>query len=124
MRKGNDFGAIAEEAAANYLLKEGYTIRERNWRPRGTHLEVDIICERGDTIVFVEVKARSENAEDPADAVDEKKQRRLTLAGDRYLQTLPFDFFYRFDIITVTGDANSYVLDHIEDAFLPPLTTF
>lgn len=125
MKRGDadDFGKRAEEIAAEYLLTHGYTVRERNWRPQRTHLEVDIICEQGDTIVFVEVKARAADAEDPADAVDLAKQKKLSRAGDIYLRMLPFDFFYRFDIITVSGTADNYTLDHIEDAFLPPLTT-
>lgn len=118
-----DWGQAAEQLASEYLISQGYTIRERNWRPKGTHLEVDIITQADDVIVFVEVKARTRDDVDPAEAVDRKKVMRLVRAADIYLRSLPYDFEYRFDIITVSGSFTSYELDHIQDAFLPPLTT-
>lgn len=122
--KDNKFGEFAEQLAAEHLLTQGYTIMERNWRPKNSHLEVDIIAQREDTIVFAEVKARGLDSDDPADAVDEKKQRRLARAAETYLASQPYDFFYRFDIITITGDENEYTLEHYPDAFLGPLVTF
>lgn len=118
-----DWGQAAEQLAAEYLISKGYTVRERNWRPKGTHLEVDIITQADDVIVFVEVKARTCDDVDPAEAVDRKKVMRLVRAADIYLRSLPYDFEYRFDIITVSGTLAGYELDHIQDAFLPPLTT-
>ena len=120
----NPFGAFAEQLAAEHLLTEGYIIVARNWRPKNSHLEVDIIARQDDTIIFAEVKARGLDSDDPADAVDEKKQRRLARAAERYLACQPYDFFYRFDIITVTGDENEYTLEHFPDAFLGPLVTY
>ena len=42
-RKGADadenWGQVAEQLASEYLMAKGYTIRERNWRPKGSHLE-------------------------------------------------------------------------------------
>ncbi len=119
----DDWGAQAEAIAADYLTGEGYVVRERNWRPKNSHLEVDIITQRDDVMIFVEVKARASADVDPADAVDEKKIRRLCRAADIYLSMQSHDFDYRFDIITVTGGPEGYELDHIPDAFLPTLTT-
>ena len=42
----DDWGAQAEAIAADYLTGEGYVVRERNWRPKNSHLEVDIITQR------------------------------------------------------------------------------
>lgn len=120
--KARELGLFAEQMAAEYLLTHGYTVRERNWRPPHSKLEVDIIAQLDDTIVFVEVKARSEDGIDPADAVDSKKIRHLARAADIYLNGLSHTFFYRFDIITFSGSADSFELDHIADAFLPPLS--
>lgn len=119
-----EWGKEAEQIAADYLVSRGYVVRERNWRPAHSHLEVDIITQYQDSIVFVEVKARGPKSEDPLDAVDEKKIRRLVRAANAYLNTLHYDFQYRFDIITIDGTPESYKLDHIEDAFLPPLSHF
>lgn len=116
-------GAEAEQRAMEHLLTEGYTIRERNWRPRNSHLEVDIIAQTGRTLVFAEVKARGDADFDPADAVDGRKMRRLARAAAIYLAQQPEDDLeYRFDVITVRGCGAEAVLDHIPDAFLPPLS--
>ncbi len=114
------WGREAERLASEYLIAQGYVVRERNWRPLGAHVEVDIVVERQGVMAFVEVKARSGRDGDPVDAVDKKKQRNVCRAADAYLRMLKHDFEYRFDIIALTGNLESYTLEHIEDAFLPP----
>jgi len=118
------WGMAAENIAAEFLLRKGYTIRERNWRPKGSHLEIDIIAQLGKEMVFVEVKARNSDGIDPVEAVDTAKIKKIVRAANIYLAALPHEFFYRFDIITVKGDEAEYELDHIPDAFLPPLSTY
>lgn len=123
--KGEDkdgWGVQAEDIAAGYLMKNGYVVRERNWRV-GNTLEIDIIAEKGLEMVFVEVKARNGEWEDPADAIDDKKIRKICNGADIYLRNLPHTYDYRFDIITLTGNTSDYQLEHYEDAFMPPLTT-
>jgi putative endonuclease len=51
------YGAKGEDLAVSFLRKKGYKILERNYRIRGG--EIDIIALDGDTLAFVEVKARS-----------------------------------------------------------------
>ncbi len=116
-----EFGKFAEQKAVDYLVSKGYAIRERNWRCG--KLEIDIIAQNGTTIVFVEVKGRSGEWDDPEDAVTVKKMRRISNAADSYLRNLEFDFFYRFDIIAIKGSQDEYELEHYEDAFIPPLTS-
>lgn len=116
------WGEEAEGIAADYLIKEGYVIRERNWRI-GNRFEIDIIAEKDGSIIFVEVKARRGNVMAAYEAVDDKKIRKMVTAGNAYLRNLPHLFKYRLDIITVTGDADEYKLEHMADAFLPPLST-
>lgn len=116
------FGKEAEQLSVEYLMRKGYVIRERNWRPEGSHLEVDIITQKGDTIIFVEVKSRLLENGDPMESITPKKIRNLVRAAERYLQNQQFDFFYRFDEMMVThGDGADIEIEHIEDAFLPPL---
>ena len=43
MADSNDWGKEAENIAADYLVANGYPLRERNWSPRGGHVETDII---------------------------------------------------------------------------------
>ena len=117
--KEKEWGRFAEQMAAEHMLLEGYIIRERNWRPKHSHLEVDIICQKGDTIIFVEVKARHDPDYDPAEAVDSSKINRLIRAAEIYLEIAERYFEYRFDIISISGNEESFSLEHIPDAFLP-----
>ena len=86
-RENHEWGQETEQIASEYLLKEGYTIRERNWR-MGKY-EIDLILEKDNTIIFVEVKARRGDNIAPVDAVDLRKQQRTVRAGEAYLRMLP-----------------------------------
>ena len=68
MARHNIFGKQGEDVAADYLIKNGYIIRERNWRL--DKLEVDIVAEKDRCIVMVEVKTRSYDVESALLAVD------------------------------------------------------
>ena len=116
-RENLEWGQEAEQIASEYLLKEGYTIRERHWR-MGKY-EIDLILEKDNTIIFVEVKARRGDNIAPVDAVDLRKQQRTVRAGDAYLRMLPMMYSYRFDIVAITGTSESYTLEHLEEAFMP-----
>jgi putative endonuclease len=52
-------GGRAEQVAAEFLVREGYEVLERNYRR--PHCEIDIVARRGDTLYFVEVKYRATN---------------------------------------------------------------
>ncbi len=123
MAEHNDWGRQAEKIVMEYFLKNGYIIREQNWRPRSGHVEVDIITQKDNFIIFVEVKARQDSNYDPVDAVTDKKIRKLVRAASSYLSAQEHEFEYRFDIVAVSGTPENFVLEHIEDAFLPPLNS-
>jgi putative endonuclease len=66
-------GKSGEEAAVRYLRGKGYKVLDTNWRHGG--LEIDIICLHKDTVVFVEVKTRSQGGlGQPADGLDKKNK--------------------------------------------------
>ena len=56
----NELGAFGEKKAANYLRLHGYRIVDTNCRYRQG--EIDIIAQKRDYIVFVEVKLRKNNS--------------------------------------------------------------
>lgn len=124
-----EWGQAMERIATEYLLEQGYVIRETNWSPPAGHVEIDIIAQRGEVIVFAEVKARSDVDAWPEEAVTPRKIKNIVKGASAYMSMLGHgapdmpepDYTYRFDIITLTGDPASYRLDHIEDAFFPPL---
>lgn len=115
------WGKQAENIVCEYLIAKDYTIRERNWRPSTSRSEIDIIAQKEDTLIFVEVKARSDWEIDPTEAMTAEKIKNVVRGANAYLRLQDFDFYYRFDVAAVNGSVNDYVLDYLEDAFLPPL---
>ena len=112
----NELGDFAEELAAQEYIKKGYAVLERKWRLGKT--EIDLIAQKDNEIVIVEVKARSGRNEDPLSAVTSDKRKRMIRAADNYLRRLEGDYFYRFDIATFSGDLQNYSLSILEDAFV------
>jgi putative endonuclease len=121
MAQHNKLGKAGEAAAVEYLKARGYQIRHINWQ-RG-HLELDIIAQTSDELVFVEVKTRSGQWELPEDAVNATKIRHIVSAADYYIKQFEMDLPARFDIIALTGNEPNFDIEHIEDAFYPPLNT-
>ena len=116
-----EWGKQAENIVSEYLISRGYTVRERNWRPKSSKSEIDLIAQKDDTLIFVEVKARSNMDIDPAEAMTAEKIKNVVRGANSYLQAQDFDFYYRFDVAAVSGNIDNYRLDYLEDAFLPPL---
>lgn len=108
-------GARCEALAAEHLMRRGYRVRERNFRCRLG--EVDLICEDGATLVFVEVKSRrSPRFGSGFEAVDRRKQAKLTAIAQLYMSRHP-DRPCRFDIVSVIVGMGPERLEHLIDAF-------
>lgn len=125
MAKHNELGKWGEQIAADLLVTKGYAIVERNWRLG--HLEVDIIAMKDDRIVFVEVKTRSTNIVDPIIAIDRRRILRMVRAANAYVKWHRTRRGVQFDVILIIGTPESSVapqIEHIPDAFLPPLRTY
>lgn len=123
MARHNELGKWGEQYAADYLQGLGYDIIERDWRIG--HRDIDIIARTSDgtTVVFVEVKTRTNDVvTKPDDAVDIKKIRSIGLAANNYIKTKGIVDEVRFDIITIVGSNNDNAqLKHIIEAFNPCL---
>ncbi len=80
-----NLGAWGEDVAMHFLKRKGYRVLQQGFSvPQG---EIDIVALDRDTIVFVEVKTwRGIPYGGPSDAVDEKKQSRITKAALCYLK--------------------------------------
>jgi putative endonuclease len=109
-------GDRGEEIAARFLKKSGLKILKRNYTsPSG---EIDIIARDGDTVVFVEVKTRSDDQfGSPAEAVGERKQHKIRTAAMHYLQKLKKQPPARFDIVSIYVKGGQEEVEHIVDAF-------
>ncbi len=119
MARHNDLGHWGEDIAADYLVAGGYAIVGRNLRFGRD--EIDIVATRGSGIMFVEVKTRSTPFDDPLDAVNPEKRRRMARFADSFLRSGNYPQRPQFDIITIVGTPADHVLTHYPDAFVPAL---
>ena len=111
-------GRKAEELASARLQRQGLRLAARNYRsPFG---EIDLVMQERDTLVFVEVRYRS-NATfgAPAETVDGRKQARLRATAEHYLQNTPRASKKpcRFDIVAITGDGEDGNFRWLRDVF-------
>ena len=120
MAEHNLLGKEGEDEAVRYLQQNGYAILHRNWHYR--QLELDIVAEKDGTLIVAEVKTRR-NADYgmPEDAVTDRKIRRLVSATDHYLKKFQIDLPVRFDVICIVGIKPPFQIEHIKEAFLPPV---
>ncbi len=116
MANHNDFGRFGEQFAVDYLVRNGYVIRHKNYRY--LKAEIDIIAEKAGTMVIVEVKARTNHLlENLEDLISQKKIKLLVMAADHYMLSNDIDLDVRFDIITVFKREGKFNLEHMENAF-------
>lgn len=112
-----DLGRAGEDYAARFLENRGFALRQRNWRWK--QWELDIICEKGDELIFVEVKTRTgRSIQSGIEAVTPAKRKKLVKAATRYLSA--FDLWARpcrFDLVIVNDDGTGFRAEHIENAF-------
>lgn len=109
----NELGKEGEAAAVAYLTEKGYEIR---------HRDLDIVAQKDGTLVIVEVKTRRDNRfGHPEEAVDNRKIRSIVASADAYVRKFALDLPVRFDLITVVGMQPPFQIEHIEEAFFPPV---
>jgi len=115
-----DIGDQGEKLAAEYLAGKGYKILARNWQCY--RRELDIVAQYNDTYVFVEVRTRRLGGVlTPAETITPKKQRLIVDAANLFLQQKSLDGESRFDVICITYEYGKTVIEHIENAFYPPV---
>lgn len=108
--RNKDLGLRGEEAAARFLYRMGYDIMERNWRCNFG--EADIIAQDGQTLVFVEVKTRSNLDKGfPAEAVGAVKREKYEKIALAFLSNHDIcDVAVRFDVVSVVAVAKDRAL--------------
>ena len=112
-------GAHWETYAANHLRDQGLEVIARGYRCRLG--ELDIVCRDGDTLVVVEVRARSTGSYTTAlDSISLGKRQRIVNAARHFLMRHPQWFHrpLRFDIIAVDAvDTDEPTLNWVRNAF-------
>jgi putative endonuclease len=113
-----EVGKLGEKAARKFLKKRGYRIRETGFRcPRG---EIDIIAQKKDYLVFVEVRTKiSLDFGTPEESITQAKKERLIASALTYTNThqnLPT--LWRIDVIAIELDDKGKTkrIEHIESA--------
>ena len=118
-----EIGALGEKIAAEYLTRLGYVIRERNFRSREG--EIDIIAEKDDFLIFIEVRTRTSSSfGTPEESVTTQKKERLLALAEAYREDrddLPPS--WRIDVVALELGPKGKVsrLELIENAISPGL---
>jgi putative endonuclease len=113
-----EVGKLGEKAARKFLKKRGYRIRETGFRCH--HGEIDIIAQKKDCLVFVEVRTkRSLEFGTPEESITQAKKERLIASALTYASThqnLPP--LWRIDVVAIEIDDKGKTkrMEHIENA--------
>lgn len=113
-------GQVAEDRAVAWLRRRGYRVVARNVENAGG--ELDVVARDGDTLCFVEIRARTNRAFGGAIAsIDHTKRRKLIRAARAYLARHPHEGPCRFDVLGLDppteGDAGAPEFTLLRDAF-------
>lgn len=102
--KGND----AEQRAATFLQQHNLVLLEKNYRCRFG--EIDLIMRDDDTVVFIEVRMRTNpHYGGAAASITPTKQTKLIRAARHYLAAHDDDFPCRFDAILISGERENEI---------------
>ena len=117
MSDAQSSGRSAETLALRHLCNSGLRLLARNWSCRSG--ELDLVMLDGDTVVFVEVRARRHSAWCGAlESIDARKRGKLVIAAELFLQQESRWARHpcRFDVVAISTDGATR-LDWIKNAF-------
>lgn len=101
-----------------FLKKKGYEILARNYR--FLKAEIDLIAHYQNTLVVVEVKARSSSFFEPLNLLLEKMKRSLLIeAANHFILSRDLDLEVRFDIVSFVKNNSKWKVEHLQNAFYP-----
>jgi putative endonuclease len=117
-------GVRGETYAYWYLRRRGYVFVARNYMPRGTKGEIDLVGYDGPTLVFVEVRTRTENEKQsalPELSITREKQNVLIRTAQRFLAERHVgDCPCRFDVLAIDNRPGHMPVVRLhKDAFSP-----
>lgn len=106
-------GQAGEDEALAYLQRNGLALVERNFRCKGG--EIDLIMKERGALVFVEVRKRADAGYGGAAAsVTSRKQARLIVAAQSYLQRYKMPPACRFDVVAIDGTSMNWMKNVID----------
>jgi len=111
-------GQRAEQLAVDYLLTQGFTIRNTNWRMG--HKEVDIVAEKDGRLHIVEVRSLTTSFfQQPYQSINRIKERNLIEAANAYVRYYKLTMEVQLDVISVVFDGDAHTLDYFPNAIYP-----
>jgi len=115
----NELGKTGETIASEYLVKNGYIIKEKNYR--NFLGEIDIIAGYKNEIIFIEVKTRKSNQYGyPEEAIHLAKQKKIIKTASVYICEKKLKKInYRFDVILIHFSQKNDLkkIIHMKNAF-------
>lgn len=106
-------GERAEDAALAFLQQQGLKLRARNYRSRFG--EIDLVLDDRGTLVFVEVRKRSNpRFGSAAESITATKRDRIIATARQYLGALRREVPCRFDAVLIDGTGR---VEWVRDAF-------
>lgn len=115
----NSYGKIGEDLAEQYLIRKDYHILAKNYHSRFG--EIDIIALDEDSIVFIEVKTRTQSMfGSPLEAITRSKLSKLIKTSQFYLSLKNLHGKpYRFDAIEIIfGSSDKPTINHLQNITL------
>ncbi len=110
-----EIGRSGEDRAADFLVRQGGEILERNWRNRWC--EIDIIARIDGSVRFVEVKYRKQvGYGTPLEYITATKADRLRRASLAWVQAHRYGGPYQIDVVSIVGDIGKAGVEWIESA--------
>jgi putative endonuclease len=117
-QSSRELGTRGEDIAIEHLESLGFYVVSRNFRTRFG--EIDLIARDGDTIVFVEVKARrSRQFGRAVEQITKGKQRKIVKTAGEYLRRSgSLESCVRFDVLAIDILPGGEVrIEHVKGAF-------
>jgi len=113
------FGNVGESIAAEFLQSQGLHVLERQYKKSCG--EIDLICQDGDEVVFVEVKSRTSLAFGyPEDSVTPEKIRHILRVAERYLfETKRTESPWRIDVLAIEFHMEQPKITHLKNIDIP-----
>lgn len=114
LQRGNNAEAVAEK----YLIDQGLYFIKRNYSCRAG--EIDLLMQDADTLVFVEVRYRSNPFfGSAAESITPQKIQRIRKTAEHFLlaHRRHAHFYQRFDVIAISAQSAEQEILWIKDAF-------
>ena len=124
MAQHNLLGKAGEKEAVDFLIKQGFTIRETNWRMN--KMEIDIIAQGpGMVLHIVEVKTRgSDEHYDPMRSITRAKKQHMVSSANAYIHYYQLKCEIQYDVIILIGSVGNFKLEYYPDLFVPKMKTY